>query len=364
MAPEYTTVSFDHINWNNYDYNNYGSIYGQENHAGTPSNGFCGLFAYSANLGPVNSGGYTTAMDANMATAYLEIGCKLKVNGVAAKDIEGAYISYNAGQEYVYFYIPFSGLAQADVYALTIEENTKFLTAILPATTHYFYDGLFHDNMPVVVTVQYGEITVSNRFSGSQIIGSEYLANAISDDAYSVCPLIWTIGDAEYYAGESVVVNETTTVVIVDAVEFETIRGAAVRIAGDGNYGIRFESRIELDSYKALVAKYGETNIKTGTYIAPKALFDAANMSIADYFAQEKGEGAASKYVHISNFDIEKNANGIYNKDTYETDGYIRYFGSLTNLKDSNYYTQFFFICQEFPNKKNGTAFLRFHFSS
>ena len=65
-------------------------------------------------------------------------------------------------------------------------------------------------------------------------------------------------------------------------------------------------------------------------------------MSIAEYFAQEKGEGSASKYVNVSNFDIEKNQNGIFNKKTYETDGYIQYYGALTNLKSNNYYTQFF----------------------
>ena len=216
------------------------------------------------------------------------------------------------------------------------------MNATLPATTYYFYDGLLNDNAPIVVTVEYGEVSVSKRFNGTQVVDSQYLSQSISTDASSVCPLIWTIGGTQYYAGESVEVSATTTVIIVEAVEFETMYGASVRITNDGNYGIRFESRIELDSYNALVAKYGEANIKTGTYIAPKALFDKAGMTIAEYFAQEKGEGSASKYVNVSNFDIEKNANGIFNKKTYETDGYIQYYGALTNLNSNNYYTQFF----------------------
>ena len=81
---------------------------GFENQTGIPSNGFCGLIAYNANLGPLNSGGHTTASTDNMATAYMDIGSKFKVNGVAAKDIPGAYIAYAAGQNYVYFYVPFS----------------------------------------------------------------------------------------------------------------------------------------------------------------------------------------------------------------------------------------------------------------
>ena len=31
-----------------------------------------------------------------------------------------------------------------------------------------------------------------------------------------------------------------------------------------------------------------------------------------------------------------------FNKKTYEEDGYIQYYGALTNLNGSNYYTQFF----------------------
>lgn len=333
--PARMNVTFAGITWNNYDYNGYSIDYGQENYIGKPANGFCGLFSYSADLGSM-------VVTSNMATAYLDIGSKFKVNGIAAKDIEGAYIGYNAASTFLYFYIPFDGLTASDVYTVTIESGAKFMNATLPATTHYFYDGLLHDNAPIVVTVQYGEISVSNRFSGTQIIDTQYLSQALSGNAYSVCPLIWTIGGVEYYAGENVEVSATTTVVITEAVEFETTYGASVRIANDGNYGIRFESRIKLDSYNALVAKYGEANIKTGTYIAPKALFDAAGMSIAEYFAQEKGEGSASKYVNVSNFDIDKNKNGIFNKTTYETDGYIQYYGALTNLKSSNYYTQFF----------------------
>ena len=333
--PARTAVTFSQIAWNNYDYNGYSTTYGQENHAGKPANGFCGLFSYSADLGSM-------VVTSNMATDYLDIGSKFKVNGVAAKDIEGAYIGYNAASTFLYFYIPFDGLMASDVYTVTIESGAKFMNATLPATTHYFYDGLLHDNAPIVVTVQYGEISVSNRFSGTQIIDTQYLSEALNSDASSVCPLIWTIGGTQYYAGEIVEVNATTTVVITEAVEFETMYGASVRITNDGNYGIRFESRIELDSYNALVAKYGETNIKTGTYIVPKALFDKAGMTIAEYFAQEKGEGSASKYVNVSNFDVDKNQNGIFNKKTYETDGYIQYYGALTNLKSSNYYTQFF----------------------
>ncbi|MBO5737323.1 MAG: hypothetical protein J6S04_05900, partial [Clostridia bacterium] len=320
----------------------YGVAHGFENKTGTPTNGFCGLIAYSANLGPLNDGGYTTASLDNMATSYMDIGSKFKVNGVSAKDIPGAYIAYAAGQNFVYFYIPFSGLTEADVYTVTIEAGAKFLLTQLPATTFYFYDGLFHDTMPIVVTVQYGGITVSNRFSGTQTIDAAYLASVLSGNADAVVPLSWTIGSTTYYAGESVAVDVTTTVVITETVAFETMFGASVRVTNDGNNGIRFETRIGLESYLALIEKYGENNVKTGTYIAPKALFDKAGMSIEAYFAQDQGEGADSKYVHISNFDVDKNANGIYNKYTYETDGYIQFYGSLTNLNDSNYYTQFF----------------------
>ena len=333
--PTYTAVEFQSVHWNNYDYNGYGSKYGQESSLGTPANGFCALFAYSANLG-------TAAIEANMATAYLDIGTKLKVNGVSAKDIEGAYISYNVAQHYLYFYVPFSGLTKSDVYVVTIEDGAKFLNAALEGTTHYFYDGQFHDNAPIIVTIEYGEISVSKRFSGSQEITTEYLANALSRSAVSVCPLVWTVDGVEYFAGETLTVSETTTLSVVEAVEFETMYGASVRITNDGNYGIRFESRIELEAFNALIAKYGEENIKTGTYIVPKALFDKAGMSIAEYFAQEQGEGANSKYVNVSNFNAENSRNGIYNRDTYQTDGYIQYYGALTNLNGSNYYTQFF----------------------
>ena len=341
--PSYNSVQFDSIAWNNFDYNGYGSIYGQESSTGTPSNGFCGLFKYSDNLGVLNSGGYTTASDANMASAYLDIGTKLKVNGVSAKDIEGAYISYNAGQEYVYFYVPFSGLAQSDVYTVTIEDGTIFMNAKLAGTTHYFYAGEFHNEEPVIVKIQYGESFVSRIFTGSVDVDGDYISLALSDVTASVYPIAWMVNDVEYFAGDVVTVSSTATVIVTDAVDFETTYGASVRITNDGNYGIRFESRVELESFNALIAKYGETNVKTGTYIAPKALFDRADgMSIAEYFAQEQGTGNDSKYVNVSNFDVDKNKNGIFNKETYEEDGYVQYYGALTNLQNNNYYTQFF----------------------
>ena len=61
--------------------------------------------------------------------------------------------------------------------------------------------------------------------------------------------------------------NSTVNATVVG---FQTTSGAAIKMNPSSE--MRFESKIDKETYDYLVAKYGSSNIKTGTYIVSKAL--------------------------------------------------------------------------------------------
>ena len=319
----YTSVSFTGVTWNNIGYDIFAGKGGA-------------LVSFSANLSNLQRECEAGSKAVNLAKT--SIGEKITLNGVALKDIDGAEINYFM-QGHLWIYAPNMTFASGKLPIIEIEEDAKLLDVYLPALTLYFYDGAWTNVAPEILTIDYteGDISIKQYIEGSITIDSDYLTNVLSVQYANVIVLGWTMGETAYFYGDSVEVSATATVSITEVIDFYTLYGASIRIASDGVTGLRFGSRVGLESYNALFENY--SNVELGTYIAPKALLDAYLLgndgtTFKDYFAQEQGSGNASKYVKVVN-------DGIYNRDTYEADGYVAFYGSLANIHEVNFYTKF-----------------------
>ena len=317
-AKSYPLVEFTEIQWNNIGF---GIWEGKEGV----------LVSYSANLSSVNAEFNAGIQGINFVER--EIGEKIKLGGVALKDIEGAEICYHSLDD-LWIYTP--DMAERGI--LTIEE-TIFLDVTLPELTLYFKGSAWTDVALDVLTINYtaGGATFESTLEGEVTINADYLTEVLAERYEHLIVLSWTIGETSYFYGETAVVNTTTTITITEVLDFYTMFGASIRISNDGITGLRFGSSVGLESYNALYENYSD--VELGTYIAPKVmlgayLLDNSGKTFKDYFAQEQGSGNASKYVKVVN-------SGIYNRDTYESDGYVAFYGSLSKIHEVNYYTEF-----------------------
>ena len=340
-SPSPTSVTLTELTWNNFDYNGYGMARGYENNTGVPSNGMVALLKFNTNL--TSSGERVSS--ANQVTPYSKIGNGIKVNNVSVKDIEGAFIGYVLGQAYLFVYIPFAGLTASDVYTLTISAGTQILNASLPAITYYFYDRVWNDVAPETLTVTYepASFVTHIRIKDSITVNADYLTDVLANTLDNTIVLGWTIGSTNYFYGSYSNIVATASVTITDVVNFYTLRGAGIRLVDDGHSGLRFESRIGNDDLAALVDTYD--SVELGTYIAPKALLESyltanSDKTFKDYFAQAQGSGSSTKYLKIANTEPGGHI-GIYNRETYLSDGYVQYFGSISNVYEINYYNNF-----------------------
>nr|MBO4517920.1 hypothetical protein [Clostridia bacterium] len=339
--PNHTAVEFTDLQWNNFDYNAYGVTLGHESSSGIPAHGMVAMFAFDSNL---------TALDnrtswANQVGEYSKVGNGIKINNIPLKDVEGAYLGYMVGTNLLYLYIPFESLTSSEVYTLTIDAGTKILHVSLPALTLYFYDRIWNTEALELLTVVYEAASFSTniRIRDAIKVDADYLTDVLASQIDNYIVLGWTIGSTDYFYGNSVSVSVNTTVTITDIVNFYTLRGAYMRIAEDGNTGLRFESRIGNDDLAALIDAYD--SVELGTYIAPKALLETylaanSNSTFKDYFAQAQGSGTSTKYLKIVNENADGSV-GIFNRATYETDGYVKYYGSIVNIYEVNYYNKF-----------------------
>ena len=317
-AKEYDPVTYTDIQWNNIGF---GIFEGK--------NGV--LLAYSGNLSIVANEYNGGVSSINLAQTA--IGEKIKLGGVALKDIPGAEINYHSLVN-LWIYAP----DMTERGTLTIEE-TNFLDVRLPALTLYFNGTEWTDVALEMLTIIYaaGDASFGSTLEGEVTIDAEYLTSVLAKRYEHLIVLGWSIGETSYFYGDSTVVSTTVTVNITEVLDFYTLFGASIRMSSDGITGLRFGSRVGLDAYNALYANYSE--VELGTYIAPKVMLDAYLLSndgttFKDYFAQEQGSGTASKYVKVVN-------EGIYNRNTYETDGYVAFYGSLANIYEVNFYTKF-----------------------
>ena len=319
----YTDVAFDSIAWNNIGYGAF------EGKGGV-------LLNFSSNLSEVPNEVNASVQTLNLVK--MPIGEKIKINGTPMCNIAGAEIHYHS-LVHLWIYAPNMTFADGQLPMIEIEAGAQVLDVNLPEMALYFYDGAWTSVAPEILTINYAtwDISYKQYIESTITVDTDYLTNILSEQYANVIVLGWTIGGVDYFYGDSMVVSTTVTVTITEVLDFYTLYGASIRIANDGVTGLRFGSRVGLDAYNALFANYSD--VELGTYIAPKALLDAYLISndgttFRDYFAQEQGSGTDSKYVKVVN-------SGIYNRETYESDGYVAFYGSLANIHEANYYTKF-----------------------
>ena len=315
-------VTYSNIQWNNIGYQTFEG-----------KNGV--LLNFSANLS-LNSGEINGGLSsANLKDIY---GSYITLNGETLDNIANAELAYY-NTTFLWIYAPGMTTWENHVPTLEIAASTQFLDVYLPAVSIYFYSGELKDVAPKILTVNYtaGDMSCVKFIESSITVDADYLAGILYEEYGSITVLGWTIGETDYFYGDTPSVSETATVNITNVLNFHTQSGASIRLSSDGITGLRYESRIKTADYNALFENY--ENVEFGTYIAPKSMLDAylvANSSATfrDYFAQAQGSGSSSKYVKIVN-------EGIFNQATYETDGYVKFYGSLANVYEINYYTKF-----------------------
>ncbi|MBQ6980549.1 MAG: hypothetical protein IJQ07_07920, partial [Clostridia bacterium] len=315
-------VTYSNIQWNNIGYQTFEG-----------KNGVLLNFSenLSLNINEINGG----LASANLKNLY---GSYITLNGQTLDNIANAELAY-FNTTFVWIYAPGMTAWENHVPTIEIAANAPFLDVYLPAVTIYFYSGEWKVTAPKVITINYtaGDFSRVKFIETSITVDSDYLSDILSDAYENITVLCWSIGGMDYFYGDTPSVNVATTVNITEVLNFYTRGGASIRLSGDGVTGLRFESRINTADYNAIIENYDD--VEFGTYIAPKALLDAylvanAGTTFKDYFGQAQGSGTSTKYVKVVNV-------GIYNSATYESDGYVKYFGSLANIYEVNYYTKF-----------------------
>ncbi len=134
--------------------------------------------------------------------------------------------------------------------------------------------------------------------------------------------------------------NATVT---VNSCGFYTVEGCSVRISKDGHNGLRFETRFDYADYNALVATYGKDAVRLGTYIFPaEYLTLSGKASVKEYIADYAGK--EGYYVDVSTWNESENENGFINdgeNGTAKTDGYYKYYGTISDINPENYAVSF-----------------------
>ena len=133
---EMEKVSYEGIEWNNCDFGYRGG-----------KNGL--LMEFSKNLSNLGKEIDGSVRGVNKITSA--IGEHVRLNGEALKNIAGTEISYHS-EEYLWVYIPSENLKVTDgnFPCLTIDADTEFLNAILPAVTLYFDGSCWQETAPNV----------------------------------------------------------------------------------------------------------------------------------------------------------------------------------------------------------------------
>ncbi len=214
---------------------------------------------------------------------------------------------------------------------LIIEEGTPFAGNYLPKLVFKFEDGIWHQAFILNIEIGDETFTIYSINDIPVILDDVYFENFLAERSIPGKVVSFSTRGVTYGAGTTFKAL-TNTDIVAQVVGFDTTEGASVRLKTPT--GIRYETKIDKADYDRLVALYGAENVETGTYIVPRSMLGTADFR--SYFASDMNvEGA--DYVCIVN-------TGWANKDTVDTDGYYLYYGSLVNLQDINYATEFFGI--------------------
>lgn len=154
---EVEQVSFDKIEWNNYDYGYRGD-----------KNGL--LVKFSDNLSKSQKEIEGSLRSVNKVNT--SIGEHVRLNGEPLKNIAGTEIVYYS-EQYLWVYIPAEKLTLADGYpCLTIDQDTEFLNAKFDETTLYF-DGCYWQAKEPVATDYAPNEFVDMLYNNAPLAGNE-----------------------------------------------------------------------------------------------------------------------------------------------------------------------------------------------
>ncbi len=154
-----------------------------------------------------------------------------------------------------------------------------------------------------------------------------------------------TLGSISAFADEVSPVSTSTT---VDEVAFTMTKGASVRLAQDGNYGIRYAIEMPKTDYEALMLNVGEgadkaySEVSFGVLIAPKSYDTAKPLREHTFDGElvydwaEKDETGKWVYngtkTRIANFSTM----GLTQSTDPQKTDVMTYYGSLTNILPAN----------------------------
>ncbi len=140
---------------------------------------------------------------------------------------------------------------------------------------------------------------------------------------------------------------------------FSAVEGGSIRIDKE-NGGLRFETRIEKETYDSLVETYGKENLQIGTYILPEAWLISSGRTLKEYVTRYTADGGY--YIDISTWNETRGDFGFANSDSEGkiTDGnsYYKYYGTISKVKDENYLENFIGVGYLWITDQNGDEWL------
>ncbi|MBP5467231.1 MAG: hypothetical protein J6Y43_06705, partial [Clostridia bacterium] len=254
-------------------------------------------------------------------------GYYIRYNGTRLTEVSGAHVYTWENQ--CWLRIDIQHPTEGSV--LTIEEGTPFAGNYLPKLIFKLIDGIWCKAFAVNITVDSDTYTVYSKDDVPVIINDEYFETLLSARSVPAKAVGFSVRGVRYKAGTTFKALTDTDIEVL-AIGFDTSNGASVRLKTPT--GIRFETRIDKADYDALVARVGSANVETGTYILPRSFLTSTDFR--SYFA-DNTKISGTDYVKIVN-------SGFFNKETADSDGYYKFYGSLVNIKPNNYCTDFFGI--------------------
>jgi len=177
------------------------------------------------------------------------------------KNIKDAEVMY-FGSTFLWIYAP-----KMNMYKELNIESVEFLTSQLPSTRFAFFECEWAEVFQVKNVINGVERTDYYRKNNKLVLGENYYSKLLGNAGLSLKMISFKVNGTTYGMGDTLEVNEDITVE-VNAVGFETSKGASIRISEVSN--IRFENKIDKNSFDYIKTLYGESNIETGTYIIPK----------------------------------------------------------------------------------------------
>lgn len=145
------------------------------------------------------------------------------------------------------------------------------------------------------------------------------------------------VGQETFYSDATVTVEDQIT---VDLIEFETKKGASVRL--NDFKGLRFETEISESSYEKLVGEYGEENLSFGTIVTTPAYQDSLynltslteGQNYIDIEAPEFFRGTKSFYGSLSNVKVDNERLGLGYLDINLGQQTVRIYAATGNFAD------------------------------